>query len=40
MDAGEVVETGTHHELLSRGQHYARLIAAQLQAEPTQRGVA
>jgi ABC-type bacteriocin/lantibiotic exporter with double-glycine peptidase domain len=30
MDAGEVVETGTHHELLSRGQHYARLVAAQL----------
>jgi ABC-type bacteriocin/lantibiotic exporter with double-glycine peptidase domain len=31
MDAGEVVESGTHHELLSRGAHYARLVAAQLQ---------
>ena len=30
MDGGEVVETGTHHELLGRGQHYARLVAAQL----------
>jgi ABC-type bacteriocin/lantibiotic exporter with double-glycine peptidase domain len=39
MDAGEVVEAGTHHELLSRGQHYSRLVAAQLQAEPS-RGVA
>jgi ATP-binding cassette subfamily B protein len=38
MDAGEVVESGTHHELLSRGQHYARLVAAQLQAEDPQRG--
>jgi len=40
MDAGEVVESGTHHELLSRGQHYARLVAAQLQADAPQRGVA
>jgi ABC-type bacteriocin/lantibiotic exporter with double-glycine peptidase domain len=40
MDAGEVVETGTHHELLARGRHYARLVAAQLQTEPAQRGVA
>ena len=31
MDAGEVVEAGTHPELLSRGAHYARLVAAQLQ---------
>jgi ABC-type bacteriocin/lantibiotic exporter with double-glycine peptidase domain len=40
MDAGEIVETGTHHELLAHGQHYSRLVAAQLQAEPAQRGVA
>ena len=33
MDAGEVVEAGTHHELLSRGAHYARLVAAQLQTD-------
>ena len=33
MDDGEVVETGTHHELLARGQHYARLVAAQLQTD-------
>jgi ABC-type bacteriocin/lantibiotic exporter with double-glycine peptidase domain len=40
MDGGEVVESGTHHELLARGEHYSRLVAAQLQAEPGQRGVA
>jgi ATP-binding cassette, subfamily B, bacterial len=40
MDAGEVVESGTHHELLSRGQHYARLVAAQLQTDTAHRGVA
>jgi len=40
MDAGEIVETGTHHELLSRGQHYSRLVAAQLQTDAPQRGVA
>jgi ATP-binding cassette, subfamily B, bacterial len=40
MDAGEIVESGTHNELLSRGQHYARLVAAQLQAEAPHRGVA
>ena len=33
MDSGEVVEAGTHHELLSRGTHYARLVAAQLQSD-------
>jgi ABC-type bacteriocin/lantibiotic exporter with double-glycine peptidase domain len=33
MDSGEVVEAGTHHELLSRGAHYARLVAAQLQSD-------
>ena len=40
MEGGEVVESGTHGELLARGQHYSRLVAAQLQAEPGQRGVA
>jgi len=39
MEAGEVVEAGTHHELLSRGAHYARLVAAQLQSDAP-RGVA
>jgi ATP-binding cassette subfamily B protein len=39
MENGEVVESGTHQELLSRGQHYHRLVAAQLQPD-TQRGVA
>jgi ATP-binding cassette, subfamily B, bacterial len=39
MEAGEVVESGTHQELLARGAHYSRLVAAQLQPE-TQRGVA
>jgi ATP-binding cassette subfamily B protein len=40
MDGGEVVESGTHQELLSRGQHYSRLVAAQLQTEAPHRGVA
>jgi ABC-type bacteriocin/lantibiotic exporter with double-glycine peptidase domain len=40
MDGGEVVETGTHHELLSRGQHYARLVAAQLTTDDGPRGQA
>jgi ABC-type bacteriocin/lantibiotic exporter with double-glycine peptidase domain len=40
MDGGEVVETGTHHELLSRGEHYSRLVAAQLQTDAPHRGVA
>jgi ATP-binding cassette, subfamily B, bacterial len=39
MAGGEVVESGTHHELLSRGEHYARLVAAQLQTDGP-RGVA
>lgn len=38
MDAGEIVESGTHQELLERGQHYSRLVAAQLQPD-SQRGV-
>jgi ATP-binding cassette subfamily B protein len=39
MEAGEVVEAGTHPELLSRGAHYARLVAAQLQNDGP-RGIA
>ncbi len=38
MHAGEVVESGTHHQLLARGEYYARLVAAQLQ--PDARGSA
>jgi hypothetical protein len=30
MDAGALVEQGTHAELLARGGHYARLVAAQV----------
>jgi ABC-type multidrug transport system fused ATPase/permease subunit len=33
MDEGEVVEQGTHTELLARGQHYRRLVAAQLKGK-------
>jgi ABC-type bacteriocin/lantibiotic exporter with double-glycine peptidase domain len=33
MDGGQLVESGTHQELLSHGAHYARLVAAQLQTE-------
>jgi ABC-type bacteriocin/lantibiotic exporter with double-glycine peptidase domain len=40
MDAGEIVESGTHKELLARGQHYSRLVSAQLVQPTTQRGVA
>jgi ABC-type bacteriocin/lantibiotic exporter with double-glycine peptidase domain len=39
MDQGEVVEAGTHHDLLSRGQHYERLVAAQV-ATDRPRGMA
>jgi ATP-binding cassette subfamily B protein len=38
MENGEIVESGTHQELLSLRQHYARLVAAQLQTD--QRGIA
>jgi ATP-binding cassette subfamily B protein len=36
MDNGEVVEAGTHKELLARGQHYRTLVSAQLSMD--QRG--
>jgi ABC-type bacteriocin/lantibiotic exporter with double-glycine peptidase domain len=37
MDAGELVESGTHVELLARGTHYAHLVAAQLKPESARR---
>jgi len=40
MDAGEIVESGTHSDLLKKNQHYSRLVAAQLHQPTTQRGVA
>ncbi|HEY5951793.1 MAG TPA: peptidase domain-containing ABC transporter, partial [Kofleriaceae bacterium] len=39
MDGGEIVESGTHHELLARGGSYSQLIAAQLMPD-RQRGAA
>jgi len=33
MEGGEVVESGTHGELLARGQAYSRLVAAQLHSD-------
>jgi ABC-type bacteriocin/lantibiotic exporter with double-glycine peptidase domain len=39
MDNGEIVESGTHHELQARFGHYSRLIAAQL-APDADRGAA
>jgi ABC-type bacteriocin/lantibiotic exporter with double-glycine peptidase domain len=39
MDSGEVVEAGTHHELLARNGHYRKLVSAQLRgSEQTMRG--
>jgi ABC-type bacteriocin/lantibiotic exporter with double-glycine peptidase domain len=40
MEQGEVVEMGTHKELLARGQHYSRLVAAQLRPDSPGREVA
>ncbi|HUS32513.1 MAG TPA: peptidase domain-containing ABC transporter [Kofleriaceae bacterium] len=36
LDRGEIVEAGTHHELLARGQHYRNLVAGQLRQEQGQ----
>jgi ATP-binding cassette subfamily B protein len=36
MEGGEIVESGTHRELLARGQVYSRLVAAQLRSDPAQ----
>jgi ABC-type multidrug transport system fused ATPase/permease subunit len=33
MDKGEIVESGTHQELLAHNQMYSRLVAAQLRPE-------
>jgi len=39
LDQGEIVEQGTHQQLLANGAHYARLVSAQL-AGVTGRGEA
>jgi ABC-type multidrug transport system fused ATPase/permease subunit len=33
MDAGRVIETGSHTELLAAGGHYAQLVGGQLIGE-------
>jgi ABC-type multidrug transport system fused ATPase/permease subunit len=33
MDAGKIVETGTHKELLKKGGYYSNLYEAQFLAE-------
>ena len=39
MNAGKVVESGCHRELLAAGGHYAQLVGGQLSARPTPPGV-
>jgi ATP-binding cassette subfamily B protein len=34
MDAGRIVDIGTHHELVARGGLYARLAAMQFDLQP------
>lgn len=34
LDAGRIVETGTHDQLVARPGRYAALVAGQLTAEP------
>ena len=34
LEKGQIVETGTHEELLARGGAYAKLYELQLQEEP------
>ena len=34
MDAGRIVDIGTHHELVARGGLYARLAAMQFELQP------
>jgi ABC-type multidrug transport system fused ATPase/permease subunit len=36
MEAGEIVETGTHEELIEKGARYARLYALNFQDDPEQ----
>jgi ATP-binding cassette, subfamily B, bacterial len=38
MERGEIVESGTHAELLARGEVYSRLVAAQLSSGAAQGG--
>jgi ABC-type bacteriocin/lantibiotic exporter with double-glycine peptidase domain len=38
MERGEIVESGTHAELLARGQTYSRLVGAQLRSDVAQEG--